>query len=185
MHMQNIRLKVLLVPAIATLSLAGCMVGPRYHRPDATPQPPPPSYKESPTQVQDPGPWKVAQPQDAMLRVKWWEIYNDPELNGLEDQLNINNQNIKQYFENFMEARTLIAQARSQLFPTLGVGPSYTISRSSANLRNAISATTTSSGSSGSTTSTPNLHSTLISLPAEVTWEPDLWGKVRNTIHEA
>ncbi len=135
MHMQNIRLKVLLVPAIATLSLAGCMVGPRYHRPDATPQPPPPSYKESPTQVQDPGPWKVAQPQDAMLRGKWWEIYNDPELNGLEEQLNINNQNIKQFFENFMAARALVAQAHSQLYPTIGTTPSISRAQSSGNLR--------------------------------------------------
>ncbi|MGA2813207.1 MAG: efflux transporter outer membrane subunit [Candidatus Acidiferrum sp.] len=168
------------------ISLAGCTVGPKYHQPAATPQAPPMSYKETPAQNPDnSGDWKIAQPQDAMLHGKWWEIYNDAELNSLEEQLNIDNQNIKQYFENFMEARTLIAQARSQLFPTLGVGPSYTISRSSANLRNATSATTTSSGSGGSTTSTPNLHSTLISLPAEVTWEPDLWGKVRNTIHEA
>ena len=58
-----------------------------------------------------------------MLRGKWWEIYNDPELNALEDQLNINNQNIKQSFENFMEARTIVAQARSQLYPTIGTTP--------------------------------------------------------------
>jgi NodT family efflux transporter outer membrane factor (OMF) lipoprotein len=170
--------------AVSALFLAGCNVGPKYHQPAATPQAPPMSYKETPAQnPENSGDWKIAQPQDAMLHGKWWEIYNDAELNALEEQLNINNQNIKQYFENFMEARTLIAQARSQLFPTLGVGPSYTISRSSANLRS--NNTSTSSGSGGSTTTTPNLHSTLITLPAEVTWEPDLWGKVRNTIHEA
>ena len=114
------------------------MVGPKYHAPapSATATAPPASYKESPTQFQDTDGWKVAQPQDAMLHGKWWEIYNDPELNALEDQLNINNQNIKQFFENFMEARTLIAQARSQLYPTVSVGPSYTRSRSSSNLRN-------------------------------------------------
>src|SRR6202795_1593802 len=182
MHMQNIRLKVLLVLAIATLSLAGCMVGPRYHRPNATPQPPPPSYKESPTQVQDPGPWKVAQPQDAMLRGKWWESFNDPELNGLEEQLNINNQNIKQFFENFMEARTLIAQARSQLYPTVGTTPSYQRSRSSANIVN----TTGNTGSGGSgTTTNAGRQSSLYTLPLDASWEPDLWGKVRNSIHEA
>ena len=173
--------------ALAALLCAGCTVGPKYHQPAATPQAPPMSYKETPAQnPKNSGDWKIAQPQDAMLHGKWWEIYNDAELNSLEDQLNINNQNIKQYFENFMEARTLIAQARSQLFPTVSVGPSYQISRSSANVRGGTTTIATSSGSgSSATTTTPNYHSTLISLPAEVTWEPDLWGKVRNTIHEA
>ena len=110
-----------------------------------------------------------------MLHGKWWEIYNDPELNALEDQLNINNQNIKQSFENFMEARTLIAQARSQLYPTVGTTPSYQRSRGSANL----------TGSTGATGSTSGGQQTqLFVLPAAVSWEPDLWGKVRNTIHE-
>ena len=82
-----------------------------------------------------------------MLHGKWWEIYNDPELNALEEQLNINNQNIKQSFENFMEARTLIAQARSQLYPTVGTTPSYERSRGSANLGKLGSGTTgTTSG---------------------------------------
>ena len=69
-----------------------------------------------------------------MLRGKWWEIFNDPELNALEEQLNINNQNIKQYFENFMEARAIVREARSQYFPTLTAAPSITHSRTSANL---------------------------------------------------
>jgi NodT family efflux transporter outer membrane factor (OMF) lipoprotein len=146
----------------------GCQVGPKYQMP-ATATAPPVSYKESPTQFVDSDGWKVAQPQDAMLRGKWWEIYNDPELNALEDQLNINNQNIKQFFENFMEARTLIAQARSQLYPTVSVGPSYSRSRSSSNLQHTASANTGSESSIGS-------------LPFDVSWEPDLWGKVRNTI---
>src|SRR5271168_5094461 len=131
--MTNLRLKFAVCPAITTLLLTGCMVGPKYQAPSpsVTATAPPVSYKESPTQFQDADGWKVAQPQDAMLHGKWWEIYNDPELNALEDKLNINNQNIKEFFENFMEARTLIAQARSQLYPTVSVGPSYTRSRSS------------------------------------------------------
>jgi NodT family efflux transporter outer membrane factor (OMF) lipoprotein len=168
--------------ALAAIVFAGCTVGPKYHQPAATVQAPPMSYKETPTQNSDSGDWKVAQPQDAILHGKWWEIYNDPELNSLEDQLNINNQNIKQSFENFMEARTLVAQARSQLFPTVGVGPSYQYSRSSANLKSSSGGT--SSGGSGSSTTTDH-NSTLASLPFTLTWEPDLWGKVRNTIHEA
>lgn len=174
--MNNIRLKTLLGTAVATLSLAGCTVGPKYHTPAATVQPPPASYKESPTQFTDSGDWKVAQPQDAMLHGKWWEIYNDPELNALEEQLNVNNQNIKQSFENFMEARTLVAQARSQLFPTIGTAPSYQRSLGSANLH----------GSTGSTGATAGgAQTTVYTIPVTASWEPDLWGKVRNTIHEA
>jgi len=178
--MNNIRLRTLSGPAITALLLAGCTVGPKYHAPTATVQPPPATYKESPTQFTDSGDWKVAQPQDAMLHGKWWEIFNDSELNALEEQLNINNQNIKQSFENFMAARTLVAQARSQLFPTVGTTPSYTRTRTSANLGS------TSAGSgTGGTTTAPKLQNQIFSLPAAASWEPDLWGKVRNTIHEA
>jgi NodT family efflux transporter outer membrane factor (OMF) lipoprotein len=184
MDMQNIRLKVLLVPSMAALWLAGCMVGPRYHRPDATPEPPPPAYKESPAQVQDPGPWKVAEPKDAMLRGKWWGIYNDAELNSLEDQLNINNQNIKQFFENLMAARALVAQARSQLYPTIGINPSISRSQSSGNLGNSTP-TTGTGGTGGTVTTTAGRQSSLFSLPADVSWAPDLWGRIRSQIHAA
>ncbi len=174
--------------AIAIFVVAACNVGPKYHQPAATPQAPPMTYKETPEQnPETSGDWKIAQPQDAMLHGKWWEIYHDPELNGLEEQLNINNQNVKQFFENFMEARTLIAQARSQLYPTLSVGPSYTYARSSANLRGSSGTTTTTTGTGGTatgSTTTVDRNSTLASIPFEATWEPDLWGKVRNTIHE-
>jgi len=171
--MINLRFKFAVYPAIATLLLTGCMVGPKYHAPAplATATAPPVSYKESPTQFQDTDGWKIAQPQDAMLHGKWWEIYNDPELNALEDKLNIDNQNIKQFFENFMTARTLIAEARSQLYPTVGTAPSYQASQSSSNLTNA------SSANIGRTSS-------IASLPFDVSWAPDLFGKVRNTIHE-
>jgi NodT family efflux transporter outer membrane factor (OMF) lipoprotein len=171
--MINFRFKVALIPATATLILAGCRVGPVYHQPTATVQAPPAGYKETPSVSQDSGDWKVAQPQDAMLRGKWWEVYNEPELNELEDKLNIDNQNIKQYFESFMEARTLIAQAHAQLYPTLTTTPSYARSRSSTNLGSATA------GASGTGT-----QSSLTSLPATASWEPDLWGKVRNAIRE-
>jgi hypothetical protein len=75
----------------------------------------PAAYKESPTQFKESGGWTVAQPQDAALRGKWWEIYNEPELNALEDQLNIDNQNIRQAFESFMEARARSISPRSAL----------------------------------------------------------------------
>jgi NodT family efflux transporter outer membrane factor (OMF) lipoprotein len=190
MNMSKFRQEILLLAGHATLLAvaagaifsAGCTVGPKYHQPAATPQAPPMSYKETPAQNPNTsGDWKIAQPQDAMLHGKWWEIYNDTELNALEDQLNINNQNIKQYFENFMEARTLIAQARSQLYPTLSVVPSYSYSHPSGNLKNTIGTTGSAGSSSGS--SSPK-NSELATLPFEASWSPDLWGKVRNLIHE-
>jgi NodT family efflux transporter outer membrane factor (OMF) lipoprotein len=120
-------------------------------------------------QAADAGEWKVAQPQDAMLKGKWWEIYKDDELNALEEKLAIDNQTIKQYFANFMEARTLVAEARSQLYPTLGTSPSYARSQASANVG--------SGGAAGNKS-----QSNLTILPVDLSWEPDLWGRVRNQI---
>ncbi|MDW5267643.1 MULTISPECIES: efflux transporter outer membrane subunit [Acidobacteriaceae] len=174
--MTTLRFKAAIYPAIAAaVLLTGCRVGPKYHTPPATAQAPPISYKESPTQFKDADGWKVAQPQDAMLHGKWWEIYSDPELNALEDQVNINNQNLKEYFQNFMAARAMVREARSQLFPTASIGPAYTRSRSSANLKNSTGTGGTSAGA----------QSSLISMPLDVSWEPDLWGKIRDTISEA
>lgn len=178
------------VLACATLCcvLSACVVGPRYHAPTADAAPP--AYKElqpqSPTtstpgavSSEDPtlgglGDWKVAQPEDAKIRGKWWEIYNDAELNALEEQLNVTNQNIKQSFENFMAARAIVREARSQFFPTVGTTPSFTRSQSSANTR---------ASNSGSTVG--GVASNLMELPADATWAPDLWGKVRNTVRQA
>ena len=100
--------------------LGGCTVGPKYHMP-ATPAPP--AFKESPTQFKKSDGWTVAQPSDTALRGKWWEIYNDPELNALEEQLNIGNQNIRQAFENFMEAPDPGAGDALSIFPDCGDEP--------------------------------------------------------------
>jgi len=170
--MKRYRLNIAIIPAMAAIVFTGCRVGPAYHVPAAASQAPPAAYKETPSQSADSGDWKVAQPQDAMLRGKWWEIYNQPELNDLEDKLNIDNQNIKVAFNNYMEARTLIAQARAQLYPTLTTAPSYARNKSSANLGQA-----TGASSAGG-------QSSLTSLPLTASWEPDLWGKVRNAIRE-
>jgi NodT family efflux transporter outer membrane factor (OMF) lipoprotein len=182
----------------ALLSLAflasGCMVGPKYHTPPTAAATAPPAYKEAPAPDAAPNApgakeWKVAQPQDAILRGKWWEVFGDPELNSLENQLNINNQNIKQYFENFMEARALVREARSSLYPTLGTSPTYTRSRSSSNLTNTTgttgtsgTGTTTTTGTTSTTTTSTGKQSNLTELPLDLSWEPDLWGKIRNTI---
>lgn len=151
--------------------IAGCRVGPPYHAP-APPSISAPNFKESTVNFNDANGWKVASPQDAMIRGKWWEIFNEPELNALEGQLNINNENIKVSFENFMEARALVAEARAQFWPTVSVTPSWNRSRSSSNLRNSSQANT------GQT-------STLWAAPLEVSWTPDLWGKIRNQVREA
>jgi NodT family efflux transporter outer membrane factor (OMF) lipoprotein len=151
--------------------LAACNPGPKYH----APAPPPlvaKSYKESTVNFQDADGWKVASPQDAMLRGKWWEIFHDAELNGYEDQLEINNQNIKQFFENFMEARALIREARAQYWPTVTTGPSWSRSKSSGNLGKS------STANAGSTTS-------VWSFPLDVSWTPDFFGKIRNEVREA
>jgi len=154
--------------ALLCALLAGCNVGPKYLPPTMTA---PPAFKESPAQFKETDGWSVALPQDAALRGKWWEIYNEPGLNALEDQLNIANQNIRQAFENFMQARALVRETRSQLFPTVGVGGSYTRSQASSNVGSASSA----GASSGQQTQ-------VFSLPADVSWEPDLWGRVRNAV---
>src|SRR5271155_396287 len=171
------RLRITALSLMLLGMLSGCAVGPKYHPP--APQPPAAVYKESPTQFKENEGWTVAQPSDSMLRGKWWEIFNDPELNALEEQLDINNQNIKQFFENFMEARAIVREARSQYFPTLSVAPSFTRSRTSGNLNTAPVNT------SGTGTTAKQLQSTVYSLPLEASWEPDLWGKVRNTVHQA
>jgi NodT family efflux transporter outer membrane factor (OMF) lipoprotein len=172
--------RLLFTLLMAALLLCGCRVGPHYSVPSALPQAPPAEYKEVSTPPVDAGQWKPAQPQDAMLRGKWWEIYNDSELNDLEGKVNINNQNIKQYFQNFMEARTLVAQARAQLFPTLSVAPGFQRSRSSSNLGHGAVSTTGATGA----TSGVGSQSTVWSLPFEASWEPDLFGKIRNQIRE-
>jgi NodT family efflux transporter outer membrane factor (OMF) lipoprotein len=185
------------VPFFISL-LAACNVGPKYTPPA---MPPPPAYKEAAPAAYSsapPGVWKPAQPQDAVLKGKWWEMFNEPELNSLEEQLNIDNQNIAEYFQNFMAARAQVREARAGYFPTVTVNPSVTASRS-------VNSTTTStpnpivaptSGGTGTTTTgttnptTINTTTTIshiateFSLPFEATWEPDLWGRVRNTVRE-
>jgi NodT family efflux transporter outer membrane factor (OMF) lipoprotein len=166
------------IPAIFTASalgflalLGGCRVGPPYHAP-APPAVTAPNYKESTVNFQDTGGWKVASPQDAMIKGNWWEVFGDPELNALEDQLNINNENLKEYFQNYMAARAEIAEARAQYWPTVTANPSWNRSKSSGSLSNSTLANT-------------GKQSTLWSAPIEASWTPDLWGKIRNEVHEA
>jgi NodT family efflux transporter outer membrane factor (OMF) lipoprotein len=125
-------------------------------------------------------------------------MFNEPDLNALEEQLDINNQNIAQYFQNFMAARSQVSEARSGYFPTLTAVPS--ISKSGTGPRgNSVtqssSVGTTTGGTSGTTSGTTSSTSTTTGtttstggsgfvLPLEAAWAPDLWGRIRNTVHE-
>src|SRR6202045_2007874 len=115
---------------------SGCMVGPNYRRPTA---PVPPAFKEKP-----PDGWKEAQPNDAALKGKWWEIYNEPQLNALEEQVSISNQNVLAAEARFRQAKTLVRIARAGLFPTVTTSPSVVTSQSPSNFANTGLVSTTS-----------------------------------------
>ena len=151
--------------------LSGCMPGPKYQKPSA-PVATAPVYKESTANFQDADGWKVANPQDAMLRGKWWEIFQQPELNELEDQLDVNNQNIKVSFENLIAARAEVREAKAQYWPTITTSPSWSRTKTSGNLGKS------STANGGSTTSN-------WSFPFDVSWTPDFFGKIRNEVREA
>ena len=167
--------------SVGLVLLGGCRVGPKYVAPNA---PAPPAFKESSPDgyAQAPaGTWQPANPQDAALKGKWWEMFHEPELNALEEQLDINNQNIAEYFQNFMAARDLVREARAGYYPTVTTDPSFSRQRTPSTLRNTGVATGT--GTTG-TVSSSGSTSTVLSLPIDASWEPDLWGKIRNTVRE-
>ena len=100
--------------------LSGCTVGPNYHRPDA---PTAPAFKETAVPVPPPNPpgggWKQVSPNDSALRPNWWEIYQDPQLDKLEQQVAVSNQTLKASYEQYMQARAAVQFYRSQYFPTI------------------------------------------------------------------
>jgi NodT family efflux transporter outer membrane factor (OMF) lipoprotein len=150
-----------------TLLASGCMVGPNYKRPAA---PVPAAYKEPPTTNYKEGEgWKLASPNDAQIKGKWWEIYNDPALNALEEQVAVSNQNVLALEAQYREARDATRAARAALYPTLAVGASITESRSGGS--------TTANGAA----ITSSLR-TAYSLPLSASWAPDLWGSVRRSV---
>lgn len=172
-------------PAAAALALAAlggaCNVGPKYARPSA---PIPPEFKEvALAAASPPGAWQPARPADAALKGQWWKMFHAPELDALEAQLDIDNQNIAQAFESFMAARAQVRQARASYYPTVTIGPAYSVS----GVGNVSGRTRTGvGGTTGTTTATGGGESitNLFSLPLDVSWAPDLWGRVRNTVRE-
>ncbi len=103
--------------ALSIAFLNGCTVGPKYARPSAAAAP---AYKElTPANFKDTDGWKQAQPSDGTLKGNWWEIFNDAQLNALEEQVNVSNQNIAAAAANFLAARALVRQTRAQYYPTV------------------------------------------------------------------
>jgi NodT family efflux transporter outer membrane factor (OMF) lipoprotein len=151
---------VLSAATASMLLLVGCTVGPKYVQP-AVP-PPPPAFKETPSN------WSQANPQDQLPKGKWWEIYGDQQLNSLEETIAVSNQNLKVAYDQYMSARDIVQQTRSQLFPTVAVQPSSSRSQLSKTRPIVVPGTT-------------SLYTDTV-LPAELSYEVDLWGQVRRTI---
>ena len=159
MNMKNSR-KALTVSL--ALLLGGCMVGPDYQRPQVSV---PASYKELPG-------WEVASPAAADApKGDWWVGFHDPLLDRLEPMVSISNQTVRQSYANYQEALAEVQVARSSLFPTIGVSGSATRQRSA-------------SGNFGNNTTVSRGVVNAGSLEGNVSWAPDLWGKVRRTIEE-
>jgi NodT family efflux transporter outer membrane factor (OMF) lipoprotein len=146
--------------------LTGCMVGPDYQRPDA---PTPIVYKEL-------AGWKQATPLDTINRGAWWSIYNDPELDQLEDQVVISNQNVKSFEAAYRAAAALVRETQAQLFPTVGVTSSVTRTRSGGG-----SGGVTSSGAVAGGRGSGSIN-TQYSVEGSASWTPDIWGKIRRQI---
>ena len=169
---RTVGIAILLSPL---LLLTACKpVGPNYSRP---PYQAPPAYKEtgaSSVVVPPPNPagggWTKANPSDGMLKGKWWQIYQDPELNRLEDRIATNNVQLQQAVETYLAARDQVAVARANLFPVLFAGASAGRSRLSANRPR------TASGQGTAATNTD------LVLSGQASWEPDFWGRIRRSV---
>jgi NodT family efflux transporter outer membrane factor (OMF) lipoprotein len=155
--------------------LAGCKVGPNYQRPDTLA---PPDYKEggSAGSVAPPtnpagGTWKPASPSDGLLRGKWWEIYQDPQLNGLEEQIAPQNQNLRAALEMYLSSRDQVRVARADFYPTLSVTPAASRDQVSSHRPLIVNSTQTGYGD--------------FQLEGQASWEPDLWGRVRRNVEAA
>lgn len=169
---------LLLLSSAAILFTSACTVGPRYQRPSA---PVPPAYKE-----QLPPGWKEAQPNDGVIRGNWWEIFGDPELNSLEEQVGASNQSVLQAEAQFRAARESVHIARAALFPVVTTSPSVTASRagggSSAGTSAAGGAGAGSSSATGGSAAGGSSVRTIYDLPVDVSYQVDLWGSIRRDV---
>jgi NodT family efflux transporter outer membrane factor (OMF) lipoprotein len=156
--MKPVTLLKIATVAMVLAILPACTVGPDYVKPKTDA---PPAYKENEN-------WKVAQPKDEANRGAWWEMFNDPQLNALEDQVNVSNQNLAVAEAQFRQARSLVQAARAGYFPTVSGGVSASRSQRSSNV------------GTGPVSSTGAISDFLLS--GDVSWELDIWGKVRRSV---
>ena len=158
--------RILGVTLIAMMLFKSCDKAPKYAAPSVAT---PPAYKEiTPDTFKETNDWKFAHPSDAAIRGKWWEMFNDTQLNSLEEQATDANQNIAIADANFRAARALVKESRSEYFPTVTTSPSIIVSRQS--------------GASTHSNVSPGRQSVNYTLPFDATWEPDFWGRIRNTV---
>ena len=146
--------------SLTFLLLAGCTVGPKYAQPTV---PTAPAFSETPAG------WTSAKPGDAFQKGKWWEIFDEAELNTLEEQVGPANQSLKIAEANYRQARASIQTQRSFLFPTVSAGPSISTNRISSHYP---------AGAQG-------LQYGLFSLPINASFDADLWGRIRKSIEAA
>src|SRR5271157_4372404 len=162
--------------ALATVLLLvmGCSVGPKYVRP---PVESPPAYKEIPqAAAKGSEVWRTTQPREGANRGNWWKVYNDPQLNELEEKASSSSQEIAAAADSFLAARAMVREARSQYCPTLSTNPSILNSRPSPGQFGGVRA-----GSISGVGLTVKSY-TDYSLPFDASWEPDFWGRVRSTV---
>ena len=156
---------------LGTFSLTGCMVGPKYKVPTA---PAPPAYKEaSPDAYKETADWHFATPADAAVRGAWWTIFNDPELNILEPQVETANQTLKAADANLRAARANIRVQNANRYPTLGTAPTAQGMRESSNQPYPFNSSEQTNGNAN------------LILPLQVSYEVDLWGRIRRNIAAA
>jgi NodT family efflux transporter outer membrane factor (OMF) lipoprotein len=169
--MIRIRPGAFIAASAATFLLAGCTVGPNYHRPTAADAP---AWKENSVPPPNPpnGTWKQAEPSDGTLRGQWWDLYGDPQLSTLEAKIAVSNQTLRVAMEQYFSAREQVRVARSQYYPTFAAGPSVGRTRESYNQPNTTPGVT-------------NYQYNTYSIAGQAQWEPDLWGQVRRTVEQA
>jgi len=152
------------------IALSGCRVGPQYVRPAA---PMAPEFKEAlPDNFKSANGWKPAQPGDAQLKGDWWTLFNDPQLNGLEAQIDPANQTLKEADANLRAARAAVRFNRASEAPTIGVAPG-------------IGAVRDSDHQPYLNVSGSNPGDGDLALPIDLNYEIDLWGRVRRTVAQA
>jgi outer membrane protein, multidrug efflux system len=148
--------------AVWLLALSACSFAPAYKTPDSAVAAA--TYQES-------GDWKAAEPADAQVRGPWWSLFQDPVLDGLETQVADANQDLKAAYARLLQARAATRIARADLFPTLTVGSSATRSRTSVN---------SPKFPPGAEPVANNFD-----LEADLSYEIDVWGRVRNAVASA